>query len=188
MAAGYAMNTEGYNIFKSILKGLNERVTTESRKHLASEIFHEMVTAFREAIKVFPRQTKEAAVEAIAFWFEEEAAKVILQEPVKVLEQQEHVIMGGNIVIPDDIPDDVRSTLPPALLLDLGVRDHIRNHVRIDPKWYEGDLVETARRFIQMEIDAHPESVGPPIDILVLTPGGAEWKQRKDDCRQDLEP
>jgi hypothetical protein len=38
-------------------------------------------------------------------------------------------------------------------------------------------------RLIQMEIDEEGDDVGPPIDILRLTPRRAEWIRRKTDCR-----
>ena len=38
-------------------------------------------------------------------------------------------------------------------------------------------------RLIQMEIDEEGDDVGPPIDILRLTPRRAEWIRRKPDCR-----
>jgi len=47
---------------------------------------------------------------------------------------------------------------------------------------YNGDLVERARSFVQMEIDKQTPEIGGPIDILRLTVDGANWVQRKDGC------
>jgi hypothetical protein len=47
---------------------------------------------------------------------------------------------------------------------------------------YQGDLVERARGFVQMEIDKQTPEIGGPIDILRLTVDGASWIQRKDGC------
>jgi hypothetical protein len=47
---------------------------------------------------------------------------------------------------------------------------------------YQGDLVERARGFVQMEIDKQTPEIGEPIDILRLTVGGAIWIQRKIGC------
>ena len=47
---------------------------------------------------------------------------------------------------------------------------------------YNGDLVERARSFVQMEIDKQTPEIGGPIDILRLTVDGASWIQKKDGC------
>lgn len=47
---------------------------------------------------------------------------------------------------------------------------------------YQGDLVQRARNFVQMEIDKLTPEIGGPIDILRLTAEGANWIQRKDGC------
>jgi len=47
---------------------------------------------------------------------------------------------------------------------------------------YQGDLVERARSFVQMEIDKQTPEIGEPIDILRLTVDGATWIQRKAGC------
>ena len=47
---------------------------------------------------------------------------------------------------------------------------------------YQGDLVERARGFVQIEIDKQTPEIGGPIDILRLTVGGASWIQRKAGC------
>ena len=38
------------------------------------------------------------------------------------------------------------------------------------PNWQEGDKVKAARKFVQMEITAHPEWVGPPISLVTINP------------------
>jgi len=47
---------------------------------------------------------------------------------------------------------------------------------------YNGDLVERARSFVQMEIDKQTPEIGGTIDILRLTVDGASWIQKKDGC------
>ena len=47
---------------------------------------------------------------------------------------------------------------------------------------YNGDLVQRARSFVQMEIDKQTPEIGGPIDILRLTVDGASWIQKKDGC------
>lgn len=47
--------------------------------------------------------------------------------------------------------------------------------------WQEG-LIAGVRSLIETQIAARSEYVGPPIDILRITPRGAEWVQRKAEC------
>ena len=49
------------------------------------------------------------------------------------------------------------------------------------------DPVAVARELVQMQIDAKGDIVGPPIDILQITKGGAKWIQRKKEC-PDIKP
>lgn len=44
------------------------------------------------------------------------------------------------------------------------------------------DMVGMVRRFIQLEIDAVPEKVGPPIRILMLDSHGPRWVENGDGC------
>jgi hypothetical protein len=51
------------------------------------------------------------------------------------------------------------------------------------PGWWQGDLVGTARTYIQSQIDKHPEEVGPPINILrISVADGAMWIQQHEPC------
>jgi hypothetical protein len=50
------------------------------------------------------------------------------------------------------------------------------------PNYAIGNIVDTARRFVQEQIDRRRPSVGPPIDIIRLKRGDAEWVQRKVFC------
>jgi len=48
-----------------------------------------------------------------------------------------------------------------------------------DPKC---DVVDLARKFVQMMIDKNAINYGPPIDILSITKDGAKWIQKKEEC------
>jgi hypothetical protein len=50
------------------------------------------------------------------------------------------------------------------------------------PKYFEGNIADTARVFVQEQIDRGRISVGPPIDIVRLKNGTVEWVQRKPLC------
>ena len=50
------------------------------------------------------------------------------------------------------------------------------------------DPVTSARMLVQMQIDATPDSVGPPIDIIRLTPNSTEWIQKKPECKPTANP
>ena len=51
-----------------------------------------------------------------------------------------------------------------------------------DDFWKIG-YAEGIRKLITIEIEADPNTVGPPIDILRIGESGAEWIQRKPECR-----
>jgi hypothetical protein len=49
-----------------------------------------------------------------------------------------------------------------------GFTDKIAAYVKANPKWVKMDRVAAARKFVEMEIAAHPEGVGPPVSILTI--------------------
>ena len=63
---------------------------------------------------------------------------------------------------------------------DEGVADYIS--LANNGDLYNGDLVQRARNFVQMEIDKQTPEIGGPIDILRLTVDGSAWIQKKDGC------
>ena len=44
----------------------------------------------------------------------------------------------------------------------------IAAYIKAHPNWQQGDKVAAARKFVQMEIAAHPEWVGPPISVVTI--------------------
>jgi hypothetical protein len=54
----------------------------------------------------------------------------------------------------------------------LGLNGHIRAHVKSHPDWAKGDYVKLARRFVEMEVEAHPDLAGPPISELEIDEEG----------------
>ncbi len=45
----------------------------------------------------------------------------------------------------------------------LGLNGRIRAYVKSHPDWVKGDYVKLAHRFVEMEVEAHPDLAGPPI-------------------------
>jgi len=54
----------------------------------------------------------------------------------------------------------------------LGLNGHIRAHVKSHPDWAKGDYVKLAHRFVEMEMEAHPDLAGPPISELQIDKDG----------------
>jgi hypothetical protein len=54
----------------------------------------------------------------------------------------------------------------------LGLNGHIRAHVKSHPDWTKEDYVQLAHRFVEMEIEAHPDLAGPPISELQIDENG----------------
>ena len=57
---------------------------------------------------------------------------------------------------------------PNALGFFAGFTESIKAYIKANPHWTKMDRVAAARKFIQMEIAAHPEGVGPPVSILTI--------------------
>jgi hypothetical protein len=66
-----------------------------------------------------------------------------------------------------------------AELIAIGARDAIIEYQVSHPGWESMDPVAAARMFVQMEIERHPDHVGPPISVLVIEgDGSARWIDR----------
>lgn len=64
-------------------------------------------------------------------------------------------------------------------MLAIGMRDHILHYQSLHPDWTNMDAVSVARMFVQLEIAAHPELVGPPVAILeIKRDGSSNWIDR----------
>jgi hypothetical protein len=49
-----------------------------------------------------------------------------------------------------------------------GANDQIASYIRAHPNWQKMDKVVAARKFIEMEIAAHPKWVGPPVSLVTI--------------------
>jgi hypothetical protein len=55
-----------------------------------------------------------------------------------------------------------------------GVTDHIAAFLKANPNWTHLDTVALARKLVDLEIAAHPDSVGPPVSILTADRKGKQ--------------
>ncbi len=49
-----------------------------------------------------------------------------------------------------------------------GANGQIAAYIKAHPNWQQMDKVAAARKFVQMEIAAHPQWVGPPVSVLTI--------------------
>jgi len=49
-----------------------------------------------------------------------------------------------------------------------GANQQIAAYLKKHPNWDTGDKVKAARKFVEIEIKAHPEWVGPPVSVLTI--------------------
>src|SRR5271157_5522656 len=49
-----------------------------------------------------------------------------------------------------------------------GANGQIASYIKAHPSWQQMDKVAAARKFVQMEIAAHPRWVGPPVSVLTI--------------------
>lgn len=72
---------------------------------------------------------------------------------------------------PRDVPSDKRSAT-----LFIGRHEVIDSFCADHPEWLsDGDIFERLRELISMEIQAAPQFVGEPIDVLFIDSTGAHW-------------
>lgn len=67
-------------------------------------------------------------------------------------------------------------------ILFLGMQDAINDLLKKKDFFSDFDEVRNINEWISAEIAADPKKVGPPIDILKITPKKAEWIQHKSQC------
>lgn len=82
-------------------------------------------------------------------------------------------------VIADDCLADCRGEVVTRVL---GETEAIEGLPEDTPGFWAQGLIGGVRQLIETEIQARDEYVGPPIDLLRINAGGAEWIQRKPAC------
>jgi hypothetical protein len=85
----------------------------------------------------------------------------------------------GVAVIPDDCLADCKA---PVATRFLGESDAIEGLPEETPDFWKPGLSDGVRRLIETEIAARGEYVGAPIDIVRISPNGAQWIARKSEC------
>lgn len=73
-----------------------------------------------------------------------------------------------------------------TFLSTLGHNELVKQHLA-DRTLFVGGVVSGIRHLVQYEIDANPQAVGPPIDILELSKTSYRWIGRKPQCFKDDE-
>ena len=91
----------------------------------------------------------------------------------------------GVAVIPDDCLDDCQGAVVTRFL---GESDAIEGLPEETPDFWKAGLNDGVRRLIETEIAARSEYVGPPIDIVRITPTGVQWIQKKSECSDSQPP
>jgi hypothetical protein len=87
----------------------------------------------------------------------------------------------GVAVIPDDCLADCKATVATRFL---GESDAIEGLPEETSDFWKAGLSDGVRRLIETEIAARGEYVGPPIDIVRISPNGALWIARKSECSE----
>lgn len=91
----------------------------------------------------------------------------------------------GVAVIPDDCLEDCKAKIATRFL---GESDAIDGLSEETPDFWKAGLSDGVRRLIETEIAARSEYVGPPIDIVRISPNGVQWIQRKTECAEAATP
>ncbi len=68
----------------------------------------------------------------------------------------------------------------------IGLNGHIRSYIRSHPDWAKEDYAKLAPRFVELEIEAHPDFAGLPVSPFKLTIEGLSsgWQKGRCDARQ----
>jgi ATP-dependent protease HslVU (ClpYQ) peptidase subunit len=173
----------GYEVF-SILKAASERKGMLTDKISA---FESMVKAplekalnrlRRENAVAFQRNAIEIAPLGVNFFGVERGVLALYNRRFVVrlsANNQASVFIERHGCSGADCPDGVA-------VVTVGATEFKERFARENPNFMQGNLVEAARKFVQMQIDARVVDVGPPIDILRITKDGAKWIQKKPEC------
>lgn len=92
----------------------------------------------------------------------------------------------GVAVIPDDCLENCKGG--PVVTRFLGESDAIEGLPEETPDFWKTGLSDGVRRLVEIEIAARSEYVGPPIDIVRISPNGAQWIQKKTECSEGQAP
>jgi hypothetical protein len=94
------------------------------------------------------------------------------------------VIEGVDLIKKIDCPPECA---PSGFLLRVGEADAIDTFMKSRPDFLtKQPMANSARQLVQLEIEAQPDIVGPPIDVLRIVPGKATWvsPQKGSQCWQ----
>lgn len=58
----------------------------------------------------------------------------------------------------------------------VGLNGHIRSYIKSHPQWAKEDFAKLAPRFVELEVEAHPDLAGLPISVIQIEENGrAIW-------------
>ena len=70
-------------------------------------------------------------------------------------------------------------TVDSAIGYFLGLNDHIKEHMRTHNTWEKMGYRRAAYKFVQMEVEAHPDAAGSPIaEVEIDVRGRVRWVSR----------
>ncbi len=75
----------------------------------------------------------------------------------------------------------VNSKYENGTIITAGHTNEIDDLLQLESTWKDG-IVKGVKRLIEIESIAQPNSVGGPIDIIVVTLNGAFWIDKKEEC------
>jgi hypothetical protein len=178
----------GYDVFSTL------QAVGEQTELLADQIatFERLVTPplektlqrlRRDEPGVFQRNTLEMAPLGVHFFGVEQGILVLYSRRFVVSPSPDNAVsvhIERRRCPGTDCSSDVAYVL-------VGAAEFKKRFARENPDFWKGDVVESARKFVQMQIDAKVVDVGPPIDILRITKDEATWIQKKPACEDKKE-
>ena len=156
----------------------------------------------REYVRVACREPGDLRAKADAFLrisrrpYEEAIARIRESEPADfaktIANRPTEVIFAGiqdgeiGLIVRGLIADAagkikierLESTAPsyPRIGYFVGLNGHIRSYIKSHPEWAKQDYGELAPRFVELEIEAHPDLAGLPVSVLQIdNKGDVVW-------------
>jgi hypothetical protein len=138
-----------------------------------------------EAFVEIARAPYEAAIRRIREVSAQDFARTAVNQPTEVIFAG---VQNGQValVVRGFIADsEARVTVErydnvgpenPGIGYFIGLNQRIRTYIGLNPDWTKMGYSKAARRFVQMEIEAHPDLAGPPIsEVEIESTGKLKW-------------
>jgi len=123
------------------------------------------------------KHLKDPVLQIIFFGFEVNAP-VLLARQFRV-----NTSTDGSLQLTIDRNDCPGMECPKGLArLTMGEHGEIDRFLKRQPDFWKANVTEGVKRMIQLQIDATPDKVGGPIDLIVVDGNGGHWLQRRQEC------